>query len=65
MAEQYALVVASDPLLFNARKLLKAAEVALEVLEQLSTEDFERGGDKPAREALRAAIRAARGGEQL
>ena len=39
-----------------AEDLLEAAKYALTLLQRLSTEDFAAGGDKPAREKLKAAI---------
>lgn len=42
-------------------ELLAACREALAVLMDLSTEEFQRGGDKPAREALARAIHAATG----
>ena len=41
--------------------LLAACERALRMLTYLTTKDFERGGDKEARDILQAALRAAKG----
>lgn len=49
-------------LLAAAPQLLKAAESALAVLNHISPDDFKLGKDKPAREALEAAVKLA-GGE--
>lgn len=43
-----------------ARKVVGAAEDASEMLGNLTTDQFRIGGDKPEREALRAALAAYR-----
>ena len=43
-----------------AKELLKAARLTLELLDDMTTDDFSLGADKPARDALSAAIKRAR-----
>lgn len=51
----------TDRLTAAAPALLAATRQALDVLEELTSEEFSRGGDRPAREALEAAYRLALG----
>ncbi|RJQ46852.1 MAG: hypothetical protein C4534_02060 [Gaiellales bacterium] len=48
-------------LIAAAPQLLAAVQITLQLLDNLTTEEFSRGGDKPAREALQAAFTAATG----
>ena len=47
---------ANARLIAAAPDLLAACELALTLLEDLTTEEFSRGGDRPARVALQAAL---------
>lgn len=47
----------------EAAGLLEAAKMTLAMLDNMTTEAFSMGADKPAREALRAAIAQAEGRE--
>lgn len=38
------------------KELLEAARLTLELLDEMTTEEFSLGADKPARVALRAAV---------
>ena len=53
MARANAALIAAAP------ELAEAAQLTLQLLDGLTPEQFERGEDKPAREALRAALQKA------
>src|SRR5437868_3901379 len=48
--------LANARLIAAAPDLLEACRLTLQILENLTTEDYSRGGDKPARKALEAAV---------
>jgi len=54
-------VEANARLIASAPLLLEAAEVARKMLLSMTSEDFSKGADRPARQALKAAIKAAKG----
>jgi len=56
-------VEANANLIVAAPDLLAAARLTLRLLEDLTTEQYSRGEDQPARDALRAAIEKAVGPE--
>ena len=53
---------ADRPLIAAAPELLAACKAALALLANLTSEEFARGGDRPARMALADAIARAEGG---
>ena len=57
--EQLARMYANAALIAAAPELAEAARLTLNLLDTLTPQQFERGEDKPAREALRAALKKA------
>lgn len=63
----YIAVIHGDNILRDAAlvaaapELLEACKFALQILSDITTEDFSRGADRPARDALEAAIATAEG----
>lgn len=53
------IATANAALIAASPELLAAAKLALDILDNITSKEFQRGGDKPARDALRSAIAAA------